>query len=648
MMGRVRTAFMLGLATGAIGVLLSLVPFISSLEDTLGLRVFFQIRGPLPAPGGVVVVSIDEAATIALDLPRRVRDWPRAYHARLIERLVEQGASVIAFDLQFFRDTSAADDDALARAIASSRRVVLVQQLERISGSTQDLYPRQDPIPAFASVATGLAPAPVPHTPLVSWFWTFLPTTGGEEVPTLPAVALQAGAARLASTIDIALRAAGVEPRVRQIGTSSELRAYMHDLRQQLKGNTSTLSRVLEALATSQQIASQDKPLARAVAALYAGDAAPYLNFYGPPGSLCTLPYEAALAGTASPCPIEGSTVFVGVGRSRLERAEQIDTYHTIYERPNGVDFSGVELHATAFANLLTGTALHPLNPSASLAILVGAGLVLGGSGYLTRTRRRRLRGSMRARLEAAGIVVLLLATYSVLAYALFARVYVIVPIVIPLAVQLPTALILGLLVRPAVHEEQVQTVCVAADAGGSTAIGQQLPHGAYAVLMTEYNRVLARCVTTRGGLALPPHGDGFVSLWVVGTGAVDAADVSTRLTACQAALAMVRAADHFNQERPEAERLPLRLGLTLGKVTIRSDADRGAFEAVGDAVNVAARLQELNRELATRVLASEAVVVGTEEQLALNPILRDVELRGVTAPPRVFELVASSSAGGV
>jgi adenylate cyclase len=250
--------------------------------------------------------------------------------------------------------------------------------------------------------------------------------------------------------------------------------------------------------------------------------------------------------------------------------------------------------------------------------------------------------------LEAAGIVVLLLATYSVLAYALFARVYVIVPIVIPLAVQLPTALILGLLVRPAVHEEQVQTVCVAADAGGSTAIGQQLPHGAYAVLMTEYNRVLARCVTTRGGLALPPHGDGFVSLWVVGTGAVDAADVSTRLTACQAALAMVRAADHFNQERPEAERLPLRLGLTLGKVTIRSDADRGAFEAVGDAVNVAARLQELNRELATRVLASEAVVVGTEEQLALNPILRDVELRGVTAPPRVFELVASSSAGGV
>ena len=412
----------------------------------------------------------------------------------------------------------------------------------------------------------------------------------------------------------------------------------MRDLRQRLKGNTSTLSRVLKELATSQQIDSQDKPLARALVGLYAGNAASYLNFYGPPGSLCTVPYEVVIERAASLCPINGSTVFVGVGRSRLEGTEQIDTYHTIYERPDGADFSGVELHATAFANLLTGTALRPLNP---FAILLGLGLLLGGSGYWTRTRRRHQRGNVAARLEAAVVVLMLVAVYSAVAYVLFARSYLIVPLVIPVAVQLPTALILGLLARPIVREERVQAVCLAADASGSTAIGQRLMHDAYAALMMDYSRTLARCVTRRGGLALPPHGDGFVSLWVLHSRVDDGGDVSVRGVACQAALEMVTAADRFNQARAETERLPLRLGLTLGAVTVRSDADRGAFEAVGDAVNVAARLQELNRELSTRVLASDAVVNGMEGRFRLNPILRDVELRGVAAPPRVFEVVA-------
>jgi adenylate cyclase len=104
----------------------------------------------------------------------------------------------------------------------------------------------------------------------------------------------------------------------------------------------------------------------------------------------------------------------------------------------------------------------------------------------------------------------------------------------------------------------------------------------------------------------------------------------------------MVAAADQFNQSRPETERLPLRVGLTIGDVTIRSDADRGAFEAVGDAVNVAARLQQLNRDLSTRILASETVISGLNDQLELTPILQDFELRGIAAPPQVFELIAN------
>jgi adenylate cyclase len=159
--------------------------------------------------------------------------------------------------------------------------------------------------------------------------------------------------------------------------------------------------------------------------------------------------------------------------------------------------------------------------------------------------------------------------------------------------------------------------------------------------LMTGYSHVLSRCVTARGGLPLAPHGDGFASLWLLKARAEDGDNISVRRAACASALEMVEAADQFNDSRPDHERLPLRVGLTIGAVTVRSDADRGAFEAVGDAVNIAARLEGLNRELATRVLASEDVVAGMEGQFELTLIDRNVTLKGIAAAPCVFEVAA-------
>jgi adenylate cyclase len=638
-MKRVQRAFALGLATGVIGILLSLVPGIASLEDTLGLGALFRVRGPLPPPRGVVVVSIDESTAARLDLPPAVRDWSRSHHARLIDRLVEQGASVIVFDLQFFRDGSTAGDDEFAKAIARSKRVVLVQLLERIPGSAQEIWRRQNPIPAFADGAMGLAPVPIPDTAVISWFWSFLTITGGEEVPSLPVVALHVGRGSAMTALVDALRSAGLDVPAPQTSTSSELLAYIRDVRRRLRERASFVLQVAARLETNEEIDAVTRQQGRTLAALYSGDAASYLNFYGPPGSVCTVPYDVIYEGTGSPCTLKDATIFVGVGRSRLDRAEQVDTYHTVYERSDGVDVSGVELHATAFANLFTGTALHPLSPGASLATLLVVGLVFGASGYWTRTRRRRPLG-ISARVNAAAVLTLLSGAYCIIAYLLFARDYVIVPIVVPLAAQFPAALVLGLVARAFVHEEQVQAICLAADAGGSTAIGQRLPHDEYARLMFDYNRTLVGCVIARGGLALSPHGDGFISLWIVGA---RTDKTSIRLAACHAALDMVAAADRFNQARTSSERLPLRIGLTAGEVTIHSDAERGPFEAVGDAVNVAARLQDANKTLGTSVLASADLIVDLPAEVRLRHIESPLLLKGVDRVPDVVELAKRS-----
>ena len=87
---------------------------------------------------------------------------------KLIEKLVEQGAAVIVFDMDFQRAKSAGDDAEFARAVADSERVVL---FERLNGKRQPIYDTQGqqtgsiwieelvpPILPLAEAAQALAP----------------------------------------------------------------------------------------------------------------------------------------------------------------------------------------------------------------------------------------------------------------------------------------------------------------------------------------------------------------------------------------------------------------------------------------------------------------------------------------------------------
>jgi adenylate cyclase len=310
------------------------------------------------------------------------------------------------------------------------------------------------------------------------------------------------------------------------------------------------------------------------------------------------------------------------------------------------MDLSGVEIHATALANLLTQTTLRPVGPVVSFVTLAFAGGAFGGIGYWVRTWRRRRKAALSSRVQASVVIAGLAITYCAVVYRVFLQSQVLLPLVVPVAVQVPAALILALLAPAARHREQVYAVCLATDAAGSTAIGQRLPHGPYAHLMTSYHRALSSVVAVGGGEPLPPQGDGFIALWWVrdrGHGS-EAGVAITRLQACRTALAVVAAAERFNRDQPAATQLPTRIGLNLGAVTIHSDADRGVFEAFGDVVNVAARLRDLNVRLGTRILASGDVVRGLDPNLAFDKVEGRVSLKGVEHPPDVVEIVCPGS----
>jgi adenylate cyclase len=652
-MSRVGWAATLGLLTGTVGLALSIVPSVSALEDSLGLKWLFFARGTVAPPPNVTVVSIDEAATARAGFPQLLRDWPRSLHARLVDRLVASGASVIAFDIEFFRRRDSDEDDLeFARAITRARRVVLVQRFEVARVDGHEVWQRRNPIPTLADAAFGLAPVPVPDAPVVSWFWSFLRTPDWGELPSLPAVALQVHAAFALGPLLDRLQRAGVDglaglPRTtEEIRTTADLLRLMQIIRSQVSAKPSAIAAMTREL---QRSAGEADPIAqtdllRALVELYSGSGTAYLNFFGPPGTICTVPYDKLLAFTGEEdpgCSLRDSIIFVGLGHGRVSQADQPDTYHTIYESADGVDFSGVELHATALANLLTRTSLHTPSPPAYFATVLLVGLCFGAAGYWMRSRKRWVRGRFPARLQAAVAVTVLAGIYCGLAYVLFRDHNFIIPLVIPVMVQVPTALIFGLLAPPTRYQEQVKAVCLATDAEGSTALGQRLSNEEYSRLLYEYNQQLSKPVWLHGGSPLAPEGDGFIGVWCSNPKTATTGDVepACRLQACLTAIEIAEAADRFNVGQPDGKRLPVRIGMTAGTVTIHSDADRGVFTALGDVVNVSARLRDLNRELGTRIIASDDVVKDLDTKMDLRPLVGTFSLKGVARPPVIFEV---------
>ena len=91
-------------------------------------------RGRLPTGDEIVILAIDHESM------QNIGDWPfpRQCHARIVDRLREAGAKIIAFDVDFSSSMArgAKDDAAFAKACARARNVILAANLEEGSKET--------------------------------------------------------------------------------------------------------------------------------------------------------------------------------------------------------------------------------------------------------------------------------------------------------------------------------------------------------------------------------------------------------------------------------------------------------------------------------------------------------------------------------
>ncbi|MDD3352353.1 adenylate/guanylate cyclase domain-containing protein [Zoogloea sp.] len=553
------TRWILVVAT-VLGSTLALLPSLAGLENGLGLDLLYGLRGARTPPRPVVIIAIDSRSARILGQSERPERWQRSLHAQLVDGLNAAGARVIGFDVHFERAREADQDAALAAAIRRTGRVILVENVTRetIDGPGGERLAHLDKRTLPLPLLAASAKATGPFV---------LPKTQhgiNEYWGYIPGVADHPSLPVLMA---------------REMGTPH------------LAG-----------------LDNHPRPL----------------NLYGPIGTIRTLSYADALALLDDPAQavhtFQDKAVLVGFSESNQSR--QSDIFHTPFSRDDGVDLSGVELAATAVANLLDGSALRRLPPPAETLLILGWVLALTLPWLLFGTRRALLASAL-----------LTLSWLSVAALA-FAGTHWWLPVVVPVMVapllitagglllhvhaarqraqHLEHALDLGLtrrgseklatLLQGQEGGRTVHGVCLCSDMVSYTRFSEGLDPEASRNALNRYFELFIPIVETHGGHVMDIVGDAVMSLWLADDSALDACR-----RACQAALAL----DHLmNDAQAPSGAHPTRFGLHYGPVflgEVGNDQHR-ELRAVGDIVNTTSRIQGCNKILGTHILASAAV----------------------------------------
>jgi len=676
-MSRLPKGIILGLMTGIIGVVISVIPFGLSLEENVGLDVLFALRGTRQAPPDVIVVNVDKDSADNLDVPDDFRKWPRSLHGKLVENLAKKGAAVIAFDISFLEPTSPGQDNAFADAVEKARNVVFCKCLKREkipltvnggrpSAAGLNIVSLMPPIPPLSKSALALAPFPLPRVPVrVNQYWTFKTVAG--NTPTLPVVVfqiftMQAYEEFIRLLEKVSPDHAGILPPNRdEIVNTKSVERVIQGIREIFESEPQIAEKMIRELRNSQTPSLLDKKknqLVQSLIRMYQSDDSQYLNFYGPPHTVATIPYYRIVATDGKTTgedkmDVKGKAVFVG--HSPLSQQEQIDRFYTVFSQPDGLDISGVEIAATAFANLLETKPVHPFHLAAYTAILFLWGAAIGIICQIS----RGVFGSLKA--VGLGVLYLAATEYQFKTAGLW------YPIVLPLFFQLPVA-IFGALVwkyvdsvneRKNIREafrhylpegvvdqvtknissvgsthEVVYGICLSTDAEQYTSLSENMAPEELGKFMNKYYEIVFRPVRQHGGIVSDVKGDSILALWVASR-----PEATLRYNACLAALDIAGAINQFKQDSPTMQ-LPTRIGLHSGNILLGNVGalDHYEYRPVGDIVNTATRMEGLNKYLGTRILVSGEVI----DQLGdlVTRKLGEFLLAGKSKPVVVHELV--------
>jgi adenylate cyclase len=539
--------------------LLTHLPIANDFEHRI-LDSFFRIRGPLLPPENIIVVAIDEESYRNLNVPQ-TGAWPRALHVKLLDRLIESGAARAVFDVLFLSPMDSAVDVELKERMSKIPTVIgaelAVGNTDRTTGFQQIVLSR--PYELFRQVAkVGLVNLPSQNGAVRS-------PIGNGDLP-----------------------------------------------------ESGLLSGTIEHISSLASVISGKEIIPASFSS------AAYINFYGPPRTVTTFSYYQILD-ISHPIPkevLQGKTVFIGLSRRTGHGIQDKDSFITPYINEGFT--AGVEIHATITGNIEQHRLIQ--RTTYWLESLVRWGI--SASSALLFSVLLPLPGLLGLLLVVSG---LMLASYLLFLNCLFLPVagvgFIVLPIIYGVALLVYYFITLKeqrrlkrafqVYLSPEMADEVsrspealelggnlVDATALFTDIAGFTRISEGLTPGQTGRMLNSYFTEVMQAIFKKRGTLIKFIGDAVFALW----GAPIKVSNHAQL-AFEAAQSILTEVTNFNSSG-RFPPLKTRIGLNSGQMLVGNlgALQRFDFTAIGDAVNLASRVEGMNKYLGTSLLMTESV----------------------------------------
>lgn len=514
------------------------------------LDLWFNLRGPVAPSDEVVVVAMDEDSYGVLGVSPN-QAWPRALHAKLVERLADAGARLVVLDVLFFGDGPSANADSeLAEALRRVPAIIGadIREVKDERGTRQMLD---------------------------------LPLKQFREAGKVALIGLPEDGERVRRFLLPSVRYSGDV-----IGDLSSLAAAASDLK--------------------------EEPGRRDL-----------LNYYGPARTIRTYSYYQVIDPEV-PLPLErlrGKIVFVGLSLGTALGPAQKDAHLTSYSRRGRM--YGVEIHATATANLVRGDWIRRSSAEqeagwlALLAAIATLGLLylrpMWGAifvvGYIVAWSGLAYWSFLRGQLVPGAVLAVLVlpATYTkaTLTNYLITRLqqlrlerafrFYLSPEMAREVTRNPQALELG--------GQEVECTALFTDIAGFTTVAEKMKPAEVGQMLNAYFTEVMNAIFDNRGTVIQFIGDSVYALW----GAPAKTSDHARLC-CEAAQAIRGEIERFNRSG-RFPPLHTRFGMNTGPVLVGNLGSKRRFDftGIGDTVNLASRVEGLNKYFGTTILITDS-----------------------------------------
>lgn len=646
--------------------------------EAVAMDLQMRLRGPRPPTPEVAIVAIDGPSIDAFGR----WPWPRSCVAALLDAIAAAGARTIALDVVFSEPTRSppgvdlgGEDRALAASIGAAGNVVLGYFFRR-EGAASPGAPRGDGGPA-AAAAAGAPTAPAAAA-------CAAPSTAGEDLE----IAGWAFQQVFGGPYPVPARA-GVEANLDLFEAAAAGQGFFsHERESGIQRHYDLVIRHRESYYPALALAAVARfagtgleltPYQGSLPAIQIGDRRVeadeagrlWIDYRGPAGTFPTYSVADVLAGGLPPGALRDRLVFLGATETGIG---------DLAATPFGSDVPGVEVHANAADNLLTGRYIHDtaVQKGLSLAVLLLLGPLVA---LLVSVTERHLVGSL-----VAIAAVLLWPAACYLAFRAVGWHLHAVPPVLAGVVALIAALRYQVgtverekrrikrtfrqYVSEAIVEEMLrdpervklfgerrEMTVLFSDIRGFTSLSEALDSAAVVRVLNEFFTPMTRLVLAAGGTLDKYMGDALMAFFGAPVGQPDHA-----ARACAAALAMRDELVRLNRGWRQSGRLPagspglgIGIGLNSGEMVVGNMGSEQIFDytVIGDAVNLGSRIEGLNKLYGTQILVSEhtaaaAAAAATGAAAGEGFLFREldrVRVKGKTQPVTLFELVAARPA---